>query len=68
LKKGGGKMRRGRVVVLVALCLALALVYIPGVVNAKTITMKLGHYAAPGHPADRAANMFAENEIGRAHV
>lgn len=54
-------MRRGRVVVLVALCLALALVYIPGVVNAKTITMKLGHYAAPGHPADRAANMFAEN-------
>lgn len=48
---------------LVVLCVALLLAYIPGItsVEAKVITMKLGHYAAPGHPGDRAANMFAEN-------
>ncbi|MCS7232664.1 MAG: TRAP transporter substrate-binding protein [Synergistetes bacterium] len=47
----------------VMLCLAIVLAYIPGftVAEAKTITMKFGHYAAPGHPGDRAANMFAEN-------
>lgn len=54
---------RGVARLAVLLCLAIALTYVPGIsaVEAKAITMKLGHYAAPGHPGDRAANMFAEN-------
>lgn len=55
-------MRRVTMLV-VLLSLAISLSYVPGisVVEAKAITMKFGHYAAPGHPGDRAANMFAEN-------
>lgn len=55
-------MRRVTMLV-VLLSLAILLSYVPGisVVEAKAITMKFGHYAAPGHPGDRAANMFAEN-------